>query len=54
MTAGVSTAVASTAISKKPATTEMAHSAPLVFIDTNGPCAVSITPKMTSTSVPPT
>src|SRR6266700_3260465 len=37
-----------------PTIAETAHSALLVFIVMNGPCAVSMTPNTTSTSVPPT
>src|SRR5436190_1501724 len=43
-----------TAKSSTPTTAETAHSALLVFMVMNGPCAVSMTPNTTSTRVPPT
>ena len=40
--------------STMPTIVEITHSAAPVFMLMNGPCAVSITPNTTSTSVPPT
>src|SRR5438552_1433787 len=47
-------AIASTPNVSSPTAVAMAHSAAPMRMLMNGPCAVSITPKTTSTSVPPT